>query len=213
MYKKILGLSRLKKVGIPCPPYQVIDITGDKPTDVENYVLKKISQIGIPNIPGDRLGVTIRVSMPGPLDKLAKHGGLHVTEEKGILKRVLRKYQQYKPSGKIIVQHTVDAWCSGTVVKENGNIVIEAILGDAPPLLEGEVTNYERWVYGSKSRQWKKEKALTREDEQVEVLSAKDVEILGDYARRLAGNVYLEWSMAKNGKLYFYEYYELKSTA
>jgi len=44
---------------------------------------------------------------------------------------------------KIIIQHTVDSKCSGTVVQNSKNILIEAIPGDAPPLLEGRTTNYE----------------------------------------------------------------------
>lgn len=211
LYKKILGLRKLEQMGFPCPPYQVIDITEDRPADVEKYVLRKIGQIGIPKIKGDRIGVTIRVSLPGDLDKLGKHGGLHVTEEKDVLKRVLQKHKQYKPDGKIIVQHTVDAKCSGTVLKENGKMIVEAIFGDAPPLLQGDVTDYEKWVYSLGFKKWNKERTLTQAGRKLEVLSRESIEILGNYTKPIAGNVYLEWSMAKNGKLYFYEYYELKS--
>lgn len=211
MYKKIWGLRQLEKLGFPCPPYQIIDITEDRPQDIERYVLRKIRQVGIPCIKGDRVGVTIRVSMPGALDKLAKHAGLHVVEEKEVLRRVLQKYEQYKPDGKIIVQHTVDARCSGAVLKENGHITIEAIFGDAPPLLEGEVHSYEKWKYFPESDKWNKEETLDQAGKEVEVLSEKDIEILMSYVRLLIGDAYLEWSIAKNDKLYFYEYYEPKS--
>ena len=214
VYRKIRGLRQLEKLGFLCPPYQVIDIGGDKPVDIEEYVLRKVRQVGIPHVKDDRIGVTIRVSMPGTLDKLAKHGGLHVTEEKEVLKRVLEKYQQYKPDGKIVVQHTVDARCSGVMLKENGHITIEAIPGDAPPLLEGEVTNYEKWVLRArarKPRRWEKEKVYTYGDKEVAILGPKDVQKLEAYTELLPGNTYLEWSISKSGKLYFYEYCKLKN--
>ena len=211
MYKKILGLKQLEKMGFPVPPYQVIDITEDKPVDVKDYVLNKIREVGIPCVKGDSIGVTIRVSMPNDLDKLAKHGGLHVTEEKEVLNRVLEKYQQYKPQGKIVVQHTVDARCSGTILKENEHAIIEAIFGDAPPLLEGEVTNYEKWVFLLQSREWKKERAYMQGDREIAVLTLEDIELLEGYIRTLPSDAYLEWSISKNTKLYFYEYYKLKT--
>lgn len=210
MYKKIWGLRQLEKLGFPCPPYQVIDISGDKPLDIKEYVLRKIRRVGIPHLKNDRIGVTIRVSIPGTLDKLAKHGGLHVTKEEDVLKKVLEKYQQYKPDVKIVVQHTVDARCSGTILKENGYITIEAIFGDAPALLEGEATNYEKWVLLLKPRRWKKEKTYMCDDKEVEVLTFKDLETLESYIKTLDSNIYLEWSISKNGKIYFYEYCKLQ---
>ena len=212
MYKKIWGLKQLEKLGFPLPHYRIIDIASDAPADVEEYVLRKIREVGIPHVKDDRIGVTIRVSMPGPLDKLAKHGGLHVTEEKEVLRRVLEKYQQYKPDGKIMVQHTVDARCSGTILREGDHLTIETIFGDAPPLLEGEVTNYEKWISLSKSRGWKKEKTYRFNGNEMTVLTLKDIDVLEGYIGVLKGDTYLEWSMAKNDKLYFYEYYELDST-
>lgn len=211
MYRKIWGLKQLEKQGLPYPPYVIVDITKDRPVDIEKYVLRKIRQVSIPYIKGDRIGVTIRVSMSGDLDKIAKHGGLHVTGDKEVLRRVVEKYQQYKPHGKILIQHTVDARCSGTILKEDEQVVIEAILGDAPPLLEGEVTDYEKWVFLSESGRWKKERTYTHDDKKVAVLIPKDIEILEGFIRTLPINAYLEWSISKSGKLYFYEYYELKS--
>lgn len=211
MYKKILGLKQLERMSFPYPPYQVIDITEDRPEDVKEYVLRKIRQIGIPFLREDRIGVTVRVSMPGDLDKLAKHGGLHVIDEGEVLKRVLAKYEQYKPEGKIVIQHTVDAKCSGAILKEKEHVTIEAILGDAPPLLEGRVTNYEKWVFNFKSRRWKKKKAYKCGDKELTVLTPKDTRLLEGYVKTLPDNAYLEWSISKSGKLYFYEYCELKS--
>lgn len=211
MYKKILGLRQLERMDFPYPPYQVIDITEDKPVDMKEYMLRKIRLVGIPFIEGDRMGVTIRVSMPGDLDKLAKHGGLHVIGEEEVLKRVLAKYEQYKPEGKIVIQHTVDAKCSGAILKEKEHITIEAIFGDAPPLLEGRVTNYEKWIFNFKSRTWKKKKAHKCGDKEVAVLTPDDIQKLEVYVSRLPSDIYLEWSISKSGKLYFYEYCKLKN--
>lgn len=211
LYKKIWGLMQLEKFGFPFPPYQVIDIGGDKPIDVEEYVLRKIRQVSIPHIKNDRIGVTIRVSMPGALDKFAKHGGLHVAKEKEVLRRVLEKYQQYKPDGKVVVQHTVDARCSGTLIKEKEYAIVEAIFGDAPPLLEGVAENCESWTFLFKSKRWKKERTYGHGDEEKAVLTTEDFKLFEDYIRTLPSNTYLEWSISKSGKLYFYEYLKLKS--
>jgi len=211
VYKKIRGLKQLEKMGFPCPPYQVINITGDKPIDIEKYVLKKVREVGIPDLKGDRIGVTIRVSMPGSLDKVAKHGGLHITTEEKVLKKVLERYQRYKPDGRIIVQHTVDAKCSGALLKEYENAIIVAIPGDAPPLLEGVTTNYEKWVFTLNDKTWVKERAYRLRDEEINILTQKDIKNIEHYVRALTrDNTYLEWSISKRGKLYFYEYYELK---
>jgi len=206
-----LGLRQLEKFGFPVPPYQVIDIGGDKPVDAEEYVLRKIRQVSIPHVKNDRIGVTIRVSIPGALDKFAKHGGLHVTKEKEVLRRVLEKYQQYKPDGKVVVQHTVDARCSGTILKEREYTIVEAIFGDAPPLLEGVANNYESWVFLLGSKRWKKERTYGHGDEEKAVLTPDDLKLFENYIRTLLSNAYLEWSISKSGKLYFYEYLKLKT--
>ena len=211
MYKKIWGLKQLEKMGFPCPPYVVIDITGDAPTDVKEYIQRKIREVGIPQLKGESIGVTIRVSLRGTMDKLAKHGGLHVTDEEEILRRVLEKYQQYKPDGKIVVQHTIDAKCSGTILKENDIAIIEAILGDAPPLLEGHVTNYERWIYVLRMRRWRRERSYECNSEKVAILTSKELQAFEKYVEPLLNHTYLEWSISKSGKLYFYEYYKLKN--
>jgi len=211
MYRKIWGLKQLEKMQFPYPPYVVIDISGDAPTDVREYVLRKIREVGIPHIKDDRIGVTIRVSMPGDLDKVAKHGGLHVTGEEEVLKRVLEKHQQYKPHGKIIVQHTVDARCSGTILKEKECITAEAIFGDAPPLLEGNVTNYEKWSFFLKIGRWKKERSYRYGDKEVAILTLKELQTFEGYVQPLPCHTYLEWSISNSGNLYFYEYCKLKN--
>lgn len=210
MYKKIWGLKQLENLGFPCPPYQVIDVSGDKPVDLEDYILRKIRQVGIPHLKDDRVGVTIRVSLPSDLDKVARHGGLHVTEESQVLKRVLEKYRKYKQDGKIIVQHTVDARCSGTILKENYHITIEAISGDAPPLLEGRATDYETWVFPSERGKWKKERVKRHSNKEFSVLTQNDIQTLERYVRLSPNQLYMEWSLSKSGKLYFYEYLKLK---
>jgi len=212
VHKKIWGLRQLEKMQFPYPPYVVIDVVGDAPTNIKEYMLKKIREVGIPQVKDDRIGVTIRVSLPGALDKLAKHGGLHVADEKEVLKRILEKHQQYKPDEKVIVQHTVDARCSGTVLKESGQATIEAILGDAPPLLEGEATSYEKWVFHLKTRMWEKERTCRLENREVVVLTPECLELFEKYIKSVPDHTYLEWSISKNGKLYFYEYYSLKET-
>ena len=209
MYKKIWGLKQLEKMRFPYPPYVVIDISKDAPTDMKEYVLRKVRECGIPFAEGDRVGVTIRVSMPGALDKLAEHGGLHVIDEEDILQRVLRKYHQYKPHAKVIVQHTVDARCSGTILKEINYAVIESVFGDAPPLLEGRITNYEKWFFFLTARKWSKEKVCKYEGREVAILSSDDLRRFEGYIDLLPNNTYVEWSLSKSGKLYFYEYCEL----
>jgi len=211
MYKKIQGLEQLQKMDFPVPPFQVIDIASDKPSDLREYLLKKISEVRIPNIAGDRKGVTIRVSMPGTLDKIAKHGGLHVIEKEEILKRVIQKHQQYGPLSKIIVQHTVDARCSGAIIKEGSSVTIEAVPGDAPPLLEGSALSYERWTLSLDQFEWRKEKSYFNRNVMTEVLTHEDCKKLGKYINCLPDKAYLEWSISKNGKPFFYEYCKLNN--
>jgi hypothetical protein len=211
MYRKIWGLKQLEKMQFPYPPYVVIDISGDAPTDLKEYISRKVKECGIPHAKGDRVGVTIRVSVPGDLDKLTKHGGLHVIDEGEVLKRVLEKYMHYGPRAKVVVQHTVDARCSGTILKESDHAVIEAIFGDAPPLLEGKITNYEKWLFYVKTRGWKKEKACLLEGEEVTVLTLENLELFEKYIKNLPNYTYLEWSISQNDKLYFYEYSILKA--
>jgi len=209
-YRKILGLKQLERMKFPIPPYVVINLVHNKPApEMEKYVREKINCVGIPKLEGDRVGVTIRVSMPYGLDKVAKHGGLHITDKEKVVKRVLEKYEQYKPYCKLIIQHTVDARCSGTILKENDNTVIETVFGDAPPLLEGMVSNYERWTFSG--GKWVKEKAYQTNNKEMRILNSKDLQTFECYIKKLPSSAYLEWSISKNGKLYFYEYYKFRN--
>jgi len=194
-------------MGFPCPPYEIIDIAAQKPRDIEKYVLDKIRSLGIPNIKGDRIGVTIRVSLPGAIDKSGSHGGLHVVDEKDIIRQVLDKYHEFKPGVKIVIQHTVDARCSGTILTDRDMIIVEIVLGDAPPLLEGHTVNYESWEY-STAKSWLKKRAYTLRGNEQHILSEMELRTLHRYARALPPLVYVEWSIAGNETVYFYEYTE-----
>jgi len=209
MYMKIWGLEKLKEMGFQYPPYQVISINDDKPKDIEMYILEKIRLVNVPNIKNDRIGVTIRVSLPGPLDKMGKHGGLHVIEEKEILKRVLQKHEQYKPMEKIILQHTVDAKCSGVTMKDNDRIIIETILGDAPPLLQGETSNFESLTYNLENNKWLRNRSFIQNEKEFQILTDVERDSLLKAVIEFKENAYLEWSLSKIGEIFYYEYIEL----
>ncbi len=211
MYMKIWGLERLKEMGFLYPPYQVISINEDNPEDIEKYVIEKIKLVNVPNIKNDRIGVTIRVSLPGSLDKMGKHGGLHVVEEKEILKKVLQKHEQYKPMEKIILQHTVDAKCSGVTMKDNGKIIIETVPGDAPPLLQGETSNFESWIYYLDENMWSKNRSCMYNEKEIRILTDIELTSLLKSVIELKKNAYFEWSISKNGQIFYYEYLELSS--
>ncbi|SNQ59187.1 hypothetical protein [Candidatus Methanoperedens nitratireducens] len=207
MYMKIWGLERLKEMGLPYPPYQVISINEDNPENIERYILEKIRLVNVPNIKNDRIGVTIRVSLSEDPDR-GGHGGLHVTEEEEILKEVLKKHEQYKPKEKIILQHTVDAKCSGATRKENGKITIETIPGDAPPLLEGKTSNFESWNYYLNENKWLKDRSYMLNEKEIQVLIKIERESLLEPVINFTNDVYLEWSISKKGQIFYYEYLE-----
>jgi hypothetical protein len=201
MYKKVQGLKQLELLELPVPRYQIIAIDEDKPSDIEEYVRRKIKLVEVPIQEGDSIGVTIRVSLPTELDKEAVHGGLHNIDENKILQKVLEKYKEYGPRTKIILQYTIDAKCSGNILMENNKIIIEAIPGDAPPLHRGETTDTEIWEYYPDENKWNKKRSFTKKT----LLSFQDLKNLVRYSQRISGNAYLEWSISKNGKVYFYE--------
>ncbi len=211
MYKKIWGLQKLEELDFPVPPYEVIDISEDCPNNIREYLLQKIEKATIPSKPEDRVGVTIRISMPGRLDKLAKHGGLHQTDKEEIVRRITEKYKQYGPKSKIIIQHTVDAKCSGAIVKETSYAILECILGDAPPLLEGSTNNYEKWKLHLESQNWKKEKNYSLHCRETNILTNNELSTFSKLIEKLPNSTYVEWSISKNSKFYFYEYSKLKS--
>ena len=208
-YKKILGLQQLERMGFPVPPYVIIDVKENEHSNLKRYILEKINLIGVPCEEGDRVGVTIRVSVPGELDKTARHGGLHVTDIDEVIKRVIAKYNEYKPYGKVIIQHTVDAKASGTILKERNYATVEVVVGDAPRLLEGRTTNYERWIFDLNSGKWNKDKNYIFDSKIKTILNPEELRKLEKYIKVLPNGVYLEWSLSKNGKLYFYEYTRL----
>jgi hypothetical protein len=211
MYKKIWGLEELQKMRFPVPSFQVIDISSDKPSDLREYLLNKIDKLQIPNAMGERIGVTIRVSMPGPLDKIAKHGGLHIIEKEEVLRRINEKYHQYGPTCKIIIQHTVDARCSGAILREGISVTVETVPEDAPPLLEGFALSYEQWILSLETFEWKKEKNYSENGKETEVLTYENLKKLERYITSLPDKSYLEWSISKNGKPFFYEYCKLNN--
>lgn len=210
MYRKIRGLKQLEQLRFPVPRYQVIAIDEDNPPNIEAYIREKIKLVEVPNKKGDSIGVTIRVSLPTELDKEGRHGGLHNVDEREILQKVLQKYKEYGPKTKIILQYTIDAKCSGAV-RENGNITIETIPGDAPPLLEGKTRNIERWIYNiNRNKLAKVQSFLNEEGKELDVLSSQDLDALTKYIKKAikeaSGRLYLEWSISKNGQIYFYEF-------
>lgn len=211
MYMKIWGLERLKEMGFLYPAYQVIYINEDNPEDLEEYILEKIRLVNVPNIENDRKGVTIRVSLPGKLDKMGKHGGLHVIDKKEILKRVLQKHEQYKPVEKIILQHTVDAKCSGVTLKDGKRIIIETIPGDAPPLLQGETSNFENLMYYLDENKWLINRSYEFNERKIHILTKVERELLLNSVINLKKNVYLEWSISKKGDIFYYEYFEMSN--
>jgi hypothetical protein len=210
MYKKIWGLKQLEKLGFPVPPYQIIDISKDKPLDLRKYVLHTLEKVGVPHDIGNAIGLTIRVSMPGRLDRAA-HGGLHVTDIDELIKRIDVKYRKHGPLCKIFVQHTIDARCSGTILGEADSCIIEAIPGDAPALIEGRATDYERLGFSLASKKWTKKKLFLENGEERTVLTKRDLQKLEGYLEVLPPNVYLEWSISKRDDLFFYEYCKLNN--
>lgn len=207
MYMKIWGLERLKEMKLLYPPYQVVSIDEDNPENVEKYILEKIRLVNVPNIKNDRIGVTIRVSLSESPDR-AEHGGLHVIREEEILKEVLKKYEQY-PNEKIILQHTIDAKCSGATRKDNMKISIETIPGDAPTLLEGKTSNFESWSYYLNENKWSKDRSYMIDEKEIQVLTKIERGYLLEPVINSIKNVFLEWSISKKGQIFYYEYLEL----
>jgi hypothetical protein len=210
MYKKIRGLQRLEALHFPVPKYEVIDITCDCPRDLKEYLFRKIDSVTVPLEPGDRVGVTIRISMPGRLDKIAKHGGLHHTDKEEISRRTIEKYKEYGQMSKIIIQHTVDAKCSGAIIKEKDHSILECIPEDAPLLLEGRTNNYESWMFYSLKENWEKKKGYLLQEKEKSLLTNNDLDVFASFIKKLPVLSYAEWSLSKTGKLYFYEYCQLK---
>jgi hypothetical protein len=114
----------------------------------------------------------------------------------------LKLHDKNDPHVKLIVQHVVDARCSGEMLKDSKKITIEAVHGGAPSLLEGKIPSIERRTYlGS----WKKEDEI---DEKI--LDEHDLNLLLKYSRLVPEYSYLEWSLSKKGIFYFYEFIKWK---
>ena len=213
MYQKIQGLKKLEKLNFPVPPYKIIEFKKYF-SDIDSSTIKKeIEGFKIPYSPGFAIGVTIRVSLPTKLDKEGSHGGLHNLDRDIIAKKIIEKIRKYGPDTKIILQYTIDAKSSGAIIG-NDRIVIEAIPGDNPELLEGKTRNIERWEYDYQGNSIFKKVSYTENGKPTPVLSTSDLSKLIYYIRKAIENannkkIYLEWSISKDGDLYFYEYREI----
>jgi pyruvate,water dikinase len=195
MYKKIQGLEKIKQWGLPYPIYDVIESSQVIPFKIEEI----ISEIGIPLIEGDRIGIVIRTSGAG---RAGGRSDLHLTGVEEIINWALRLRDKNEPHVKLIVQHVVDARCSGVMLKGSDDITVEVVHGDAPSLLEGKTPKIERWAY---QRSWE------REDENHEkILDEKDLDLLLNYSYLVPEYSYLEWSLSKKGNFYFYEFMKWK---
>lgn len=210
MYKKIWGLKKLEEMAFPVPPYVVINFRAACSKKVKNYLQRQIQKVKVPNEPGDRSGVTIRVSMPGKADMSVKHGSLHLTSESKITSETISKHEQYGPKSKIIVQHTVDAKCSGGIVKEHFFASVECLYGDAPPLLEGTTNNFESWRLNLENGAWKIERNYILNGNKTIILTRQELRTFSQFIQKLPSPSYVEWSISANGKFYFYEFGRLR---
>ena len=190
-YKKIQGLEKIKQWGLPYPPYEIVESSQVTPPKIKEI----ISKIGIPLVEGDRIGIVIRTSGAG---RTGGRSDLHLTDVKEIINWALRLRDKNEPHVKLIIQHVVDARCSGVMLKGSDKISVEVVHGDAPSLLEGKTPNIERWKYRG---QWEKENEIREK-----ILNEKELDSLLDYSNRVPDYSYLEWSLSKKGNLYFYEF-------
>lgn len=198
-YKKIQGLEKIKEWGLPYPPYEVVEASQATPSKIEEIIEK----IGIPEIEGDRKGIVIRtssadVTQTSGADRAGGRSDLHLKSVEEITNWAFRLRDKNEPQVKLIVQHVVDARCSGVMLKDSDNIEVEVVQGDAPSLLEGQTSNIERWTYLGL---WKKENEISEK-----ILGEKDLDSLLEHSKRVPENSYLEWSLSKNGTFYFYEF-------
>ena len=196
-YKKIQGLKKIKELGLPFPPYGIIE--WEKVTRSE--IKKAVEKLGIPNIEGDRLGVMVRTSNP----KECRTGGrsdLHLDNIDDVIKWTLELKDKNEPDTKFIIQHVVDAKCSGVMLKNSSGIIAEIVLGDAPSLLEGKTSNIERWIY--RNNEW----GLESEEYEEKILNEHHLNKLVKYSKLVPDDSYLEWSLSKDGNFYFYEFME-----
>lgn len=204
-YVKLEGLKRLESLGLTVPPYLVIRYP--KTEEVSRYLERVIDGKFIPGLDGDRVGVTVRVTLPGLRDiyERPRHGGLHLTRKNRVIKSVIDRFRTYGEQSVIIVQHTVDAAYSGTFVAQ-ARPIIEAIPGDAPRLLEGRTDRLECWEL--QGQRWHKTRSLS-EDSGDNLIPSSRLRTFRDLVDELPPSTYLEWSVSKKGKTFFYEYLEM----
>ena len=56
-------------------------------------------------------------------------------------------------------------------MKDNGMIIIETIPGDAPPLLQGETSNFESWSYYLDEKKWSKSRSYMNDEGEIKILT------------------------------------------
>lgn len=192
MGKKVEGMKTLEKLGLPFTPYVLI-----KPDEIDNCE-EKLSNF-IPNQPGYAIGVCLRVSIPGEIDR-EKHGGLHllnINEIKAKMKEISNKNTEVI----FLINHCIDVLRSGTLMKTNCTIIVECIEGELAPLVEGRIIP-EIWKLNC-NKEWENILSLG-------VLKKTDLKTFERYINLLQGECILEWSISKSSNLYFYEFLELK---
>ena len=193
MGKKVEGMKKLEELGLPITPYVLI-----KPDEIDECE-KKLNNF-IPNKSGYAIGVCLRVSVPGKIDR-EKHGGLHllnIDEIKLKMKEIGSKYIEVI----FLINHCIDPKYSGTIMKIDSTIIIECLEGELAPLVEGRVTP-EIWEKNLNDK-WENVRSLG-------VLKRNDLNKFSEYINILTHNCILEWSVSKSGNIYFYEFLELET--
>jgi hypothetical protein len=205
-YQKIEGLKKLKELGLSVPSYLTIEFPKDDRLDITKEVIEKIQTFKIPKKTGTAVGVTLRVSLPGTMDKSAKHGSLHILTKQKLLNEIMEKYKIYGRQCKIIVQDTIDARSSGAMLREDNRCIVETIPGDAPALLEGKTDSYESWEYSLFSKSWNQKCSFLVDGKIYPILIPSDRETFERIIAKIPNNSYLEWSISKSNNIFFYEF-------
>lgn len=194
MFDKLQGLEKIKQMGLPYPPYAAINSEEATPSRIKDV----IKELGIPNLEGERLGIVIRTSGAG---RLGGRSDLHLTDVEDIIDWAIKLKNKNGAHIKLIIQHVVDAKCSGVILKDY-KTVVEVVKGDAPTLLEGKTMDIDRWVYVN--NEWRNANTKQR------FLNNKDLEALVEYINIMPEHSYFEWSLSKKGNFYFYEFMSSK---
>ncbi len=194
MFDKLQGLEKIKQMGLPYPPYAAIKSEEVTPSRIKEI----IKELGIPNLEGERLGIVIRTSGAG---RLGGRSDLHLTNVEDIIDWATKLKSKNGAHVKLIIQHVIDAKCSGVILKDY-KTVVEIVKGDAPSLLEGKTIDIDKWIYVD--NEWKHENTKQR------FLNTKDLEVLAEYIKTMPEYSYFEWSLSKKGNFYFYEFMSRK---